>query len=77
MKFKKPPVLLAVEAACGQLKVWCPFCDKWHYHGYPEGHRVAHCGDVESPYCKTGYYIYKAPEEGQAAILNEGVPASE
>lgn len=23
---------------------WCPFCEKLHYHGRAEGHRVRHCG---------------------------------
>ena len=49
-----------------QLRVWCGWCDAWHYHGagepsgqdsYPAyGHRVAHC-HTDSPYTDTGYTL--------------------
>lgn len=46
-----------------QIAVWCPYCHKFHYHGWPEGsdkdkhnHRTPHCiGD--NPMKHTGYYI--------------------
>ena len=38
------PVLSAVPREDGYgLKVWCDFCDRWHYHGFGEGHRIAYC----------------------------------
>ena len=38
------PPLLAYP--CGsQVRVLCPYCGRWHYHGAAVlGHRVAHCG---------------------------------
>lgn len=52
----------------GQIRVWCRFCEKHHYHGYGSGHKVAHCvftptsksrrsEPVENPYRQTGYYV--------------------
>lgn len=42
------------------LKFFCEFCNKFHYHGAGEGHRVAHCKiEVESPFHETGYYLTK------------------
>lgn len=35
----------------------CPFCLKAHRHGRSEGHKVAHCMNVYSPYEKTGYIL--------------------
>ena len=47
-----------------QVKVWCPFCRKWHYHGVDAGmykrkgsHRVEHCHPTDSVFSETGYYI--------------------
>ncbi|MBA7527094.1 hypothetical protein ES705_19268 [subsurface metagenome] len=48
-----------------QIKVWCPFCQEWHYHGATEqytktegeGHRGAHCTNGESPFHMGGYYV--------------------
>ena len=39
------------------LKMWCCWCDTWHYHGDGYGHRVAHCYDKNSPYNDTGYWL--------------------
>ncbi len=48
------------------LKVWCPFCKKYHEHGWPtssvkKSHRVAHCAD--SPFRNGGYYIQPYSEK--------------
>lgn len=59
------PLLVGFLANDGkQVKVWCPFCRKWHYHGADEGmrkrkgsHRVGHCHHVGSGFRGTGYYI--------------------
>lgn len=47
-----------------QIAVWCPWCCRFHYHGWNptnDGrhaeHRVAHCHDRKSPFNETGYYI--------------------
>ena len=45
-----------------QLAVWCPFCARFHFHGWDPGdngkvrtHRVAHC--VDGQFVTTGYYV--------------------
>lgn len=45
-----------------QVHVWCEFCLKNHFHGWPDpketmSHRVAHCFNDDSPYMRGGYYI--------------------
>ncbi|MBA7534339.1 hypothetical protein ES705_26585 [subsurface metagenome] len=67
MKRKKDcPVLKGFYVNDIQIKVWCPFCQEWHYHGAcgyftkteGEGHRAAHCDlNGESPLRATGYYV--------------------
>ena len=44
------------------LDVWCPYCRKWHQHGWPKGsndkkpqHRGAHCWG--GPFQQHGYLI--------------------
>jgi hypothetical protein len=61
---KKIPVLKCYQTSPGQVKAWCPFCEKWHAHGYREGkrrgrigHWVAHCSVPGSPLLHTGYYL--------------------
>lgn len=44
------------------IHVYCPSCDAWHTHGWITGerkpsHRVAHCGDPEGTFYRTGYYV--------------------
>jgi hypothetical protein len=50
------PTLPAVLSADGrQLLVWCEYCERNHYHGAGSyEHKVAHCGNPESPYWLTG-----------------------
>lgn len=61
----KIPILLAYPNTDNQVKVWCPFCRAWHYHGALNGHRVAHCGhDSGSPFVETGYFIRVVNEKG-------------
>ena len=56
------------------VRVWCPYCVTWHYHGYDTGnkkeHRVTHCSnlrirgqytDADSPFRETGYYLKLDP----------------
>jgi hypothetical protein len=43
------------------VKFWCPFCKRWHFHGYSEngeldGHRGAHCSE-QTPFTETGYIV--------------------
>ena len=35
--------------------MWCDYCQRWHWHGQGEGHRIEHCHDPRSPYAKHGY----------------------
>ena len=64
---KNIPTLLGEKirrrpAIVSQIKVWCEYCDKYHVHGFPEGHRAAHCSNQKSPYLQTGYFIKLASE---------------
>jgi hypothetical protein len=64
-KTKEYPLLVGFLANDGrQVKVWCPFCKKWHYHGVDAGmfkrkgsHRVEHCHPIDSVFSDTGYFI--------------------
>jgi hypothetical protein len=49
---------VALPGRGGRLSCWCRFCDRWHHHGRPDGHRIAHC-DAVTPYTKTGYIIQR------------------
>lgn len=67
------PVLAAYDEGPGyhHLRVWCPHCREWHYHGrlgpnYPHqlgrggfaGQRSAHhCHIAEPPYLPNGYVL--------------------
>lgn len=58
---KKFPVLLAYIQKGGKyLQAWCPFCVRWHLHGWGFGHRVAHCHLQDSPFKETGYVLKAA-----------------
>jgi len=56
----------------GMIRVWCPFCLKYHKHGSPASlnqpwlghHLCAHC-DMHggSPFLATGYYVAPDPEK--------------
>jgi hypothetical protein len=50
----------------GGLKVWCEFCQRWHFHSAGNGHVVAHCAQ-ETPYSKTGYILEAV--DGPAPIM--------
>ncbi len=61
----KKPVLRGVKYKLRNgetgLRVWCPFCRRWHEHGWIEGerrpsHRVANC-PPESPFYERGYLV--------------------
>jgi len=63
------PVLLAYLRKDGHgLKAWCPFCRKWHLHGWGLGHRVAHCDVIESPFRRTGYELRAANRKIAVAV---------
>ncbi len=58
------PALRAERHNAAQVRAWCPFCGRWHLHGWPEdgpdraGHRAAHCPpESQSPFRDTGYYL--------------------
>lgn len=52
------PLLEATPRSDGHgLKVYCVYCQKWHFHGHGDGHRTAHCDNEHSPYLKTGYEL--------------------
>lgn len=72
------PVLLAEPVDASHVRVWCPYCRRYHTHGGGkdwEGHRVAHCTGhdeqlrlLPSPFRVTGYVLAAAstvePKQG-------------
>lgn len=40
-----------------QARVWCGWCEAYHWHSASPGHRAAHCTQEESPYRATGYVL--------------------
>jgi len=70
------PVLRGVLSLTRQgnkiIRVWCPYCDKAHIHGWPDpeapdwsiSHRRPHCLE-NTPFSKTGYYVGVLPRKFQ------------
>jgi hypothetical protein len=72
---KKRPLLVGVKYGTHQIAVWCPYCRRYHFHGWDHdnrkdrevSHRCAHCSEpvydpkTESPFRKGGYWIALAP----------------
>lgn len=74
---KSIPVLKCYQGSPTQVKAWCPFCVKWHTHGYRDGirsgrigHWVAHCTDKNSPLMETGYYLTMLTKSELKAIAS-------
>jgi hypothetical protein len=60
-----PPVLPAYKHPNGiQALVWYQFCQRYHWHGYGAGHRVAHYGSRGGPYMTSGYVLFDAVRSG-------------
>ena len=57
MSDRPPPLVPAYPDQMGGLRMWCAFCDRWHYHGKEYGHRTAHCHRTDSPYRDSGYVL--------------------
>ncbi len=56
------PVIRCDPAANGELcAFWCPYCRREHWHAADEGSRVAQCQNKQSPFHKTGYYLFLRP----------------
>ena len=60
-----------------QVKVWCPFCRRWHYHGVDEdmlnnkgSHRVGHCDHIEFGFRVSGYYIRVINEKDKKDMIS-------
>jgi hypothetical protein len=64
MTIASSPVLPAFATKSGSWKVWCRYCNLWHYHGPLPGHRSAHCRVATSPYRRTGYVLQLAESAG-------------
>jgi len=41
----------------GGMMFWCPFCQRWHYHGRGNGYRVPHCTSNDSLFKGNDYKI--------------------
>ena len=62
------PLLAGIKYGTNQIAVWCPYCRKYHLHGWDHDkhkdtdaeHRCAHC-NPGSPFEDGGYYIAVAP----------------
>ena len=50
------------------LLTWCQYCRRYHWHGGPAGHRVAHCRTPASPYARSGYELIDAGPAPAALI---------
>jgi hypothetical protein len=64
MKDKIPVLKCFIEKNGSEVKVWCPFCKKYHCHGLDhdlengkKSHRSSHCNIDESPFNHGGYYL--------------------
>lgn len=86
MKTKLPTIKCFPWSGGRQMTFWCPFCESWHYHGQPNGHRVAHCSDTVthgrrfgfsepcatgSPFKEHGYIIKMMSKKELMAIRKE------
>ena len=75
------PKLVAFPINADSCRVWCPYCVRWHFHGCDDverrrwTHRVAHCGDSDSPFHDSGYWIKLASEAVHAEIAKADVKA--
>lgn len=74
------PVLKCFPINPDQVKVWCPFCKKWHIHGYTEDikqgkacHRVADCLDCNSPFTKSGGYRIKKLTKAEIKTIKAAI----
>jgi hypothetical protein len=74
------PVLRATYLTKSQIHVWCPYCIREHHHGIGGGkpftptHRSAHCHiQPESPFEKTGYFIFFT---GKEPVLTDRIPGT-
>lgn len=64
------PILRGVLNGRIQVKVFCPNCDLYHYHGWDRSadmsrieHRAPHCYPPSVTFEHGGYYIGLLPEE--------------
>jgi hypothetical protein len=69
---KRPILRGHLDSSGRTIRVFCPYCDTFHTHGWPEGtspraieHRNAHC-HTANPYRESGYYIalFKREDSG-------------
>lgn len=55
-----------------QYIFYCIYCGENHGHGRGDGHRWAHCSNINSPYKKTGYILrLETDEEKTCRVLGE------
>lgn len=47
-KFNGPAFIAFPSDEGLQAETWCPFCKKFHYHGFMSGTRVPHCDRTSS-----------------------------
>ena len=76
------PKLIAFPVDDIRCRVWCPFCARWHTHGYDDEerrcwtHRMAHCGNLAKTVFPQGYWIKLAPVKDRRAIGRDRVVLS-
>jgi hypothetical protein len=51
------PVVFCERTPSNSFRFFCPYCNKYHYHGAAEGHVLAHCIAEDSPLLTTGYVL--------------------
>ncbi|MCF8126860.1 MAG: hypothetical protein K9J51_11620 [Desulfotignum sp.] len=70
------PILKCFPINKEQVKAWCPFCNKWHIHGYTDdikenkaSHRTEHCLSPDSPF-KNGYRLKKLTQKEKKEFID-------
>jgi hypothetical protein len=71
------PTALAIPSADGaRLYIGnCPICGGQHTHGWPPGHRVAHCGDGVGLDAKARGYLVVVDSATKVPVQSAVLPA--
>jgi hypothetical protein len=56
------------------MRFWCAFCERWHHHGYGNGHRAAHCCSNVS-FLKPRGYVIKMMSQHELRSIKRAIDA--
>lgn len=81
MKKNKFPVLLCYPTDTGQVKAWCPYCEKWHIHGFTDkikravkiGHWMPHCENKDSHFRETNGYELRLMSKADIRAIADSI----